>query len=135
MLPDEVLIGIFDFFVCVHELQHPTNWETLVHVCQRWRYIVFVAPRRLDLRLLCTAQTRVKDMLDIWPPLPIKLRACGPHPSTEDNIIAMLGHNDRIRRISFPYFTKRSLERMAAAMQVPFPALTYLFLDLCPAAP
>ena len=130
MLPDDVLIGIFDFFVyVVYETQRPTKWETLVHVCRRWRYIVFATPRRLDLRLLCTARTRVKEMLDIWPPFPIELRAGGTHPSTEDNIIAMLGHNDRICRITFVSFDKRSLERMAAAMQVPFPKLTHLVLD------
>ena len=135
VLPDEVLIGIFDFFMDLCEDQRPLTWEILVHVCRQWRYIVFAAPRRLDLRLLCTARTRVNDMLDIWPPLPIELHACSPHPLTEDNIIAMLGHNDCICRISFPGIDKGSWERLAPVMQVPFPALTHLFLSSSHVAP
>ncbi len=37
-LPDVVLLDIFDFFVgeaCKNE------WHTVVHVCRRWRHIVF----------------------------------------------------------------------------------------------
>ena len=119
----------------VHEYQPPTSWEMLVHVCRRWRYIVLAAPRHLGLRLLCTAKTRVKEMLDIWPPFHIDLRACGLHPLNEDNIIAMLGHNDRICTIVFAGMDKGSLRRLAAVMQVPFPALTLLHLESCCVAP
>ena len=131
MLPDEVLVGIFDFYVYEREEwgeKCNTTWETLVHVCRRWRYIVFAAPRRLGLRLLCTPRTRVKEMLNIWPAFPIELRASDPHSLNEDNIIAMLGHNDRLCRLLFRVIGKDSLERLAAAMQVPFPSLTHLFL-------
>jgi F-box-like len=69
MLPDLALLEIFDH--CVDDDLVDHDWHPLVHVCQRWRNIVFASPRRLNLRLLCTARTSVKEMLDIWPPLPI----------------------------------------------------------------
>ncbi len=33
------------------------------HVCQKWRSVVFGSPRRLNLRLLCTKRTPVREML------------------------------------------------------------------------
>jgi hypothetical protein len=68
-------------------------------VCRRWRYIVFAAPRRLDLRLVCTDRTPVVRKLDVWPALPIVIRAAG-HGGFDDNTIAALEHNDRISEIS-----------------------------------
>ena len=64
-LPDNVLLEIFDFYLDVFQWIHtPTGerpvpryedlWHTLVHVCRRWRCVVFASPRRLNLRLLCT---------------------------------------------------------------------------------
>src|SRR5712675_2359159 len=46
-------------------------WIALAHVCRRWRSLVFQSPRRLNLRLICTPKTRVRNTLDIWPPLPL----------------------------------------------------------------
>lgn len=56
MLPEIALLDIFDFYG--HEID---AWHTLVHVCRKWRIIVFGSPRRLDLRLLCTASTPVSE--------------------------------------------------------------------------
>ncbi|KAH9971477.1 hypothetical protein BGW80DRAFT_1561498 [Lactifluus volemus] len=94
-LPDEVLLDIFEF--C---LRHPVErrakaWPKLVHVCQRWRYIVFASPLRLDLYLFCTNRTPVREMLDIWPPLPIEIDYSSIDPQAEDNIIAGLEHHNR----------------------------------------
>jgi len=131
-LPDEVLLGIFDFCVNLHEVledEGEKEWETLVHVCRRWRYIVFASPHRLKLRLVCTAGTRVEEMLDIWPALPIDLRVYDLHDLNEDNVIATLEHNDRICEIYVQGLDdKDSFERFVASMQVPFPALTDLSL-------
>jgi len=79
-LPDNVLLETFEFYLgkddpdesvlgCDHDYD---GWQTLVHVCRRWRCIVSTSPRRLDLKLYCTGQRLVNSKtLDIWPALPI----------------------------------------------------------------
>ena len=63
ILPDDILLRIFDFCGCEEE------WQTLVHVWRRWRFLVFGTPRHwhLDLQLVCTDKKPVRRMLDIWP--------------------------------------------------------------------
>ena len=46
MLPDDVLLEIFDFYVDEEEglpfkSIYIQEWITLVHVCRRWRRVVF----------------------------------------------------------------------------------------------
>ena len=102
----------------------------LVHVCRRWRVIVFASPRRLDLRLICTSGTPAKEILHIWPILPIEIWATGHYGILKgrvtENIIAGLEHNDRVCRISFRDLPSFVLEMFAAEMQKPFPTLTHL---------
>ena len=74
MLSDDVLLAVFDFCACDNPLifvaRHETEaWHSLVHVCQRWRSIVFASPRRLNLWLFCSSVTPT-DALDVWPALP-----------------------------------------------------------------
>ena len=70
VLPDDVLLDIFDFFV--EEGRQSLSkvfveeWQTLVHVCRRWRSVVFGSPHRLNLRLVCSAKTPARDMLDFF---------------------------------------------------------------------
>jgi hypothetical protein len=57
MLPDLALLEIFDFNTAATEASGPLvcsieAWIPLVHVCLKWRDIVFASPRRLNLRLL-----------------------------------------------------------------------------------
>jgi len=128
ILPDDVLLEIFSFYLAV--VPRTETWHTLVHVCRRWRSIVFASPRRLDLRLVCTVRTRVKEMLDIWPILPIEIWATGDYATAvsqgkgEDNIAATLEHKDRVYEITVESFSSAVLERIGTAMQEPFPALT-----------
>jgi F-box-like len=78
-LPDEVLLKVFYFhLVPINKWEKedlrasdPWRWHKLVHVCRRWRCIVFDAPRRLDLELYCTENTPVRKLLHIWPELPL----------------------------------------------------------------
>jgi hypothetical protein len=122
MIPDVALLRIFDFY-----LDEGWRWYTLVHVCQKWRNVVFGSPRRLNLRLRCTAGTQVRETLEVWPPLPIAIRAFGYETWGVDNIIAALGHNNRICKLdlfTFPIISSSQLEMVLAAMQKPFPALT-----------
>jgi hypothetical protein len=63
MLPDDVILAIFDF--CVDEdrrtKEQIEGWQTLVHVCRKWRSAIFESPRRLNLRLVCTSVTPARD--------------------------------------------------------------------------
>ena len=101
MLPDDVLLEIFDFHVLkyFYDKESIETWQSLVHVCRRWRRAAFGSPRRLDLQIFCAtkalAQTRVKDMLDLWPGLPL-LNKGSTNPEELDNIIAILERNDRV---------------------------------------
>jgi hypothetical protein len=129
-LPDVALLEIFDFFLDEY-YQNPNAWHTLVHVCRRWRYIVFTSPRRLGLKLLCTNKTPVKKMLDIWPDLPITIDVPFAQLSRAngvDNIFAALGHRDRVCGIELIGVPTFQLKRLAA-IQGSFPALIYLRLS------
>ena len=128
MLPDDVLLDIFSFYV--DKARREDDWHTLVQVCRRWRNLVFASPRRLRLTLLCTPKRPVREMLDIWPALPISVRDFG-NGSTSlevDNIIAALERNDRIYQITLTLVPGPKLERFMAVMQRPFPVLTDLSL-------
>ncbi|KAI0249322.1 hypothetical protein BJV78DRAFT_708281 [Lactifluus subvellereus] len=134
-LPDNVLLDIFDFYREIEWVQDPWPWpwNKLVHVCQRWRYLVFASPLRLDLCLRCTSTTPVRETLDVWPPLPIDIYLSRPYDV--DNIIVTLRHCDRVRRIWIINATSSQLERLATMMQEPFPALTLLQLSTRKNAP
>ena len=140
MLSDDVLLEVFDFYVdqtwrgdgdeyhSLYDSEH--GWQPLVHVCRRWRSVVFGSPHRLNLRLVCTANTRARDTVDIWPALPLLIRVYDPIGRV-DNIVDFLKHSDIVRRISqisLQYFASLPLQVVLEAMQVPFPALTDLLL-------
>ena len=128
MFPNLVLLEIFDLYM---DEGHIEGWHTLVHVCREWRIVVFGSPRRLDLRLLCTASTPVREMLDIWPPLPIVVRGNGYAKWGVDNIIAALEHNDRICQLDCLQFecSDSEWEEVLAKMRQPFPRLTHVLLQ------
>ncbi|KAI0251546.1 hypothetical protein BJV78DRAFT_1154343 [Lactifluus subvellereus] len=128
-LPDHVLLDIFDFDRKVGDRKGLPGWRwnKLVHVCQRWRYLVFGSPLRLDLCLLCTSKTPARETLDVWPPLPIEIYLVPPRGDV-DNVMATLEHRDRVRRIWVVNQTSSQLERLVTVMQEPFPALIWLHL-------
>ena len=128
ILPSAVLVEIFSFYVDQPGADEDV-WHTLVHVCRRWRFVVFDSPRRLHLRLLCTPKRPLK-MLDIWPALPIVVDflAKGKRPRGMANIIAALEQHRRVRKIDIQGIPN-SLMKKIVAMEKPFPKLTYL--ELC----
>ena len=127
MLPDDVLLEIFDFYL--RKIFRIEEWKTLAYVCRRWKSVVLQSPRRLNLRLLCTSKTPVKNILDLWPPLPFVIQDSYPNfTSSADNIITALEHNDRVCQIDLNWCTNSQLGYVTAAMQKPFPELTYLHL-------
>ena len=138
LLPDDVLLGIFEFSVNANSNGSKTwieAWQTLVHVCRRWRSLVFRSPRRLNLRLYCTPQTPARDTLNIWPALPLIIVGSMTISSGTGNTIAALGQSNRVRAAILMNLANRQLEEALAAMQVPFPELTDLQLSSHDEAP
>ena len=129
IFPDEILLEVFDFWV-----ENEKGWVTLVHVCQRWRAIVFAAPSRLNLQLVCTYRTPVAKMSDIWPALPIDVRMWGKGnaDAVDANVLDALKHRNRVGKIYADNASNGELKDLAEAMQDTFPALTYLFIESMP---
>ncbi|KAI9437229.1 hypothetical protein H4582DRAFT_1958738 [Lactarius indigo] len=134
-LPDDVLLDIFDSCRQDHDPRRfpftPVwRWYELVHVCRRWRQVVFGSPRRLDLHILCTNGTRVRENLDCWPPFPIAIQYLYLEtftPYDEASLFAVLKHRGRIHHVDLSLMGLQ-LARVATVMQEPFPALTHLTL-------
>ena len=135
MLSDDVLLSIFDFYVDeasdkAYTKKQVEGWQSLIHVCQRWRNIVFGSPRRLNLRVCCTPKTRTRDMLDLWPALPLVIWGRDYKTGSMDNITAVLGHRDRVRQIDLWKLSGSRLKTVLAATQAPYPELVDLDLSL-----
>jgi hypothetical protein len=143
VLPDDVLLSIFDFYVvgnerghiletsCAygfHQITKIDSWQLLVHVCRRWRGLVFTSPRHLNLQLFCTTRTPARETLDVWPVLPLHIQG-DVYETSVDNVIAELELSDRICRIELICHTTSQIEKLWTAMQVPFPELTGLYLS------
>ena len=103
-------------------------WQTLVHVCRRWRSVVFGSPLRLNLRLVCTSTTLARNLLDIWPALPLCIRCHYTGKESADYVLGVLERNNRVFEICLGYFPSLDFEKIWAAMDVPFPDLTGLEL-------
>jgi len=137
-LPDNVILETFEFYLDKDDADkidgrhNYDGWHTIVHVCHRWRCIVFASPRRLDLKLFCTRQRSVNSRtLDIWPALPIFIYTTDIQ-SKEDvtNVIAVLRHHNRVCKIHFSNWGFQDpLLKEFAAIDEPFPALTTLMLS------
>ena len=135
VLPDDVLLEIFDFYMIVQSSHKGKTeseaWQSLVHVCRRWRTLVFRSPRRLNLRLYCTHKTPAKDALDIWPALPLIINSDieGGMALSSDmgNIIAALEQSNRVCEVVL-HLAGWQLEKVLAPMQVSIPELTDLRL-------
>ena len=132
MLPDDVLLEVFGFCMdgTVLPMMGAESWQSLAHVCRRWRSVVFRSSRCLKLRLRCTLKTPVRDTLDIWPPFPIVVDDIGGPTEDIDHLVAALERRDRVDRIYLSEVNGSSFEKVLAAMQEPFPELTFLYLDL-----
>ena len=130
-LSDDVLLRIFDSYRRDYEGINSTRWwHALVHICERWRRIIFAFPGHLDLQLVCESKTDMKTTLDIWPALPISIQASFyKNCADEDGIIGALENCDRIAGINFGGLTRSKLEKCVALMQQSFPVLSSLHLS------
>jgi hypothetical protein len=123
-----MLLKIFHYYVDAY----PQLWPRLVHICRRWRCIVFMSYRDLHLQLFCTHGMPVLKILDCWPALPIVVEYGGspaldpPAPEDEDNIMTILKHCGRVCSISLTV-TRSLLERLDAIKE-PFSELEHLVL-------
>jgi hypothetical protein len=132
-LPGDILLEIF-YQVRVSILDDYTwhsRWPKLVHVCQRWRFVIFASPLRLELQLVCTPITPVRKLLDIWPTFPLVVENKRSSVDKFDNLIAALEHSDRVQKITIrdPPTRGGLWERIATVMEEPFPELTSLCLE------
>ncbi|KAH9020971.1 hypothetical protein EDB84DRAFT_549949 [Lactarius hengduanensis] len=131
ILPDDIFLEIFA--ICLsnpyeHPAGHMRLWQRLVHVCQRWRQIIYGSPRNFDLHLYCSNcsnGTSFGEGLSLWPEFPLILEYC----IMEDqyDLIAALEDPDRVRRVDLIISSPEVVE-VVAAMEAPFPALTHLEL-------
>jgi hypothetical protein len=138
-LPDNVLLDIFES----HHIDIDTGgpkfqwqWETLVHVCQRWRYLIFGSPIRLNLQLFFSEISPVMELLDVWPPFPFIINFTYDFAWEEenpdgnlDNLFAALEHRDRVREIRITSPMDYLWEEIITEMEEPFPELRSLILD------
>ena len=131
-LPDDVLLEIFSSYLG-HQRGNEDAWHALVHVCRRWRCLVFASPRHLHLRLLLSHEGPVGNPgpLDVWPELPITIRAdlCATwRPRMQAlmaNVITALEQHDRVYEIVLGGYPN-SLLTIFHAMEKPFLSLVNL---------
>jgi hypothetical protein len=140
-LPDDDLLAIFNFYVFkyqaldLRELEEydmkrkMESWQLLVHVCRRWRGLVFGSPHRLSLQRFYTPGRSGRKFLDVWPVLPLVIRG-HVFKTSVDNVIAELEHSDRVYQIDLNCHTTSQTEKVWTAVQVPFPMLAVLYLSL-----
>jgi hypothetical protein len=128
-LSDDIILCVFDSYR--QELEDSDGtwpWHVLTHICQRWRRIIFACPVHLNLQLECKSRTDAKAALDLWPTLPIIIKATFNRNRDEDDIIGALEYRDRIAGITLWNITTHHLQKCLPLMQETFPILTYLFL-------
>ncbi|KAH9167714.1 hypothetical protein EDB89DRAFT_112347 [Lactarius sanguifluus] len=132
MLPDDVLLDIFDFHIIEF---YPRTQDRLMHVCRRWRQVIFASPFRLQIRLHCTPGDPVRKILGFLPAIPIHVDYCiydNLAPDDEDNVLAALEHPNRVCYLCLSNVTTPQLAKLVTVMRQPFPLLTSLELSLEP---
>ena len=115
-------------------------WCALVLVCKRWRHIIFGSPSYLRLCIVYTSGTPVAEMLAhplfYQIPLAIEYIHKGPDkfisPEDKQEIILMLKHRSRVRRIRLHAPYSGTLFR---ALDGEFPILECLYLKIPNARP
>ena len=119
MLPVEVLLKIFD----IYRLNSPLGgrlweWYTLAQVCKRWRSVLFASSRSLELKVFCTYNSPVREILSTSLDFPVIARYGGFPESNlltaddEDGIVALLDQPARLFELQLNA-TAPIMERMA----------------------
>jgi hypothetical protein len=134
-LSDDILLCIFDSYQQESEEDDGAwPWHVLVHICRRWRRVIFAFPAQLNLQPVCKSRRDVKSAMDIWPALPIRIRADLDRSvrADEDDILDVLEYRDRIAGIHLSCQTLSQTEKCVTWMQGSFPILTSLHLTTPP---
>ena len=109
-------------------------WCTLVHVCQRWRNIIFGSASYLGVSLVCTYGTPVADMLAHSPPLPLIIHYAtegrGITTDDEQGIFFALKQRNRVLRVRLAWLDTTLLEKFIAVMDEEYSILEYLVIGL-----
>ena len=103
-------------------------WQRLVHVCQKWRQIIFGSPRYLGLHLHSSFRSSFRKKLSCWPEFPITIDHCISEDKDNDDLIAALEHPGRVLHVCL-LITHSEVSEVLDMMQVPFPSLTVLDLN------
>ena len=130
-LPNDVLLEIFSshLYESIVENERTRAWQSLVHVCRRWRSTVFGSPRHLNLQLICTTRTPARETPHVWSTLPLIILCQDDYLAGGlDNIVAALECMDRVCQIELISNPRSNFDIFLAAMQHPFPELTQLWL-------
>ena len=126
MLPEDTLLEIFDFYrldAMVTFVRRPWKWHRLAHVCRKWRHVLSLSPRRLDLQVLCKYGAPIESILGSWPTLPLVVRHTGigfwsKHESLPDNVILSLRRPHRLCEIDV-VLPRSLIEPIVEAIQEP----------------
>ena len=126
MLSENTLLEIFDFYrldAITPSGGRPWKWHRLAHVCKKWRRVVFMAPSRLGLQILCKSKAPMEHIMDFWPILPLVVQYRSPKPkSLSRNIVAALRHPDRVCEIDLDV-TGSTIGSIVELIQEPFLSL------------
>ena len=100
MLSEDTILEIFDFYRLDTMTQRPWMWHHLAHVCRKWRHVLSVSPRRLDLHILCEYGSPIGNILRSWPTLPLVVRfdldSSRESEHLPRNVVVALRHPDRL---------------------------------------
>ena len=111
MLPEDTLLEVFDFYrldAVKQSPRRPWKWHRLAHVCRKWRHVISMSPRRLDLRIFCKRYgAPITSTLASWPTLPLVVvyscvtRASRKSPAKHmpRHVLIALRHPDRLCEI------------------------------------
>ncbi|KAF8263062.1 hypothetical protein EI94DRAFT_1741925 [Lactarius quietus] len=127
-LPNEVLLEVFDQYRSIRTSNRTGSqgwWYTLVHICRRWRHLVFASSIRLNLQLRCTFGTPVDDMLNHSPPFPLVLDY-GPR------ILKTWTAEDELGLLLASQYLPRVTEIMLSAPELTLAKLTTSMTEMAP---
>ena len=124
MLPEDTLVEIFDFYrldAIKQSMGRPWKWHRLAHVCRKWRHVISMSPRRLDLRIFCQRNgAPISSTLVSWPTLPLVVRYSASQKSKHmpRHVLVALRRPDRLCEIDL-HVTSSMTKLMVETIQKP----------------
>ena len=132
-LDDDSLLQIFSYYRLEDEFNWYLRlaWLELVHVCPRWRKLIYDTWSYLDMCLLLTNNSPSIDTLSHLPPLPLVIhysnRTRTITRKDEDNMHLALQQHDRVRQVIL-WAPSSSLRMWLEPMNTVFSRLGHLSL-------